>query len=246
MAPLAAPFSPTTSFDAKSSEEKGAYLRAKAPQLRQDNGSLKRQLQDIFVEIVTLKSALGCAVAVGTPGTVHCEETARLEEKDIAAQTAEAYAKGEAAGRAEGERQASEERAAREAAEASVREITVRVTSLEAGAVARDIEGAALWSSKGDLAIDLEESESALLTAHKTMLVLDRVMAECKWSHVFELAATEEGGTRKLPACGAREPRSVGGTQVPRRAGRRTGPACGGDAGACPGAGGRSCVLSSC
>ena len=71
---------------------------------------MKRQLQDIFAEIGIIKSAPGCAVAVGTPGTVHCVEAARLEKKDIAAQTAEAYAKGEVAGRAEGERQASEER----------------------------------------------------------------------------------------------------------------------------------------
>ena len=157
---------------------------------------MKRQLQDICAEIGTLKSALGCAVAAGALGTVHCEETARLEEKDIAAQTTEAYAAGEAAGRAEGERQASEERAAREAAEASVREIAVRVTSLEAEAVARDVEGAALRSSKDDLAIDLKESELALLTANKKMLVLAQSMAECKRSRVLELAATEDVSRR--------------------------------------------------
>ena len=97
-------------FDSKSSEEKGDYIRAKTPQRQHENGSLKRQLQDISAEIGIIKSALGSAVAVGTPGTVHCVEAARLEKKDIAAQTAEAYAKGEVAGRAEGERQASEER----------------------------------------------------------------------------------------------------------------------------------------
>jgi hypothetical protein len=84
-------------------------------------------------------------------------ETGARGSLNRVAKTTKTCTAGEAAGRAEGERQAPEERAAREAAEASVREIAVRVASLEAGAVTRDTEGASLRPSEGELALDLAE-----------------------------------------------------------------------------------------
>ena len=170
-------------FDALSHEEKGDYIRGKeTPQQRSKSNipQIFGMLQLVCTELGALKATLA-----GAPGTAHCEETARQEEKDIAAQTAkactEAYAAGRAAGerqaseervareaaerqaseervaREAAERQASEERAAREAAEASARDIAVRVAALEAAAVMRDTEEAAQRSSRGGLAIELEE-----------------------------------------------------------------------------------------